>query len=82
MIQAKTVFEKFHLKPAEAVFSTVFFRYNFRPEVDNDVIFGVDVYHVCVDVRVKFADSRLNGFKDIREAYFLSNERTRRSLSA
>ena len=35
-----------------------FFRYNVRPEVDNDVISGVAVDHVGVDVRVKFCDSR------------------------
>ena len=33
------------------------FRYNFRPEIDNDIISGVAVDNVGVDVRVKFGDS-------------------------
>ena len=43
------------------------FRYNFRPEVDNDVISGVVV---CV----KFGDSWSNGFRGIRGADFVANE--------
>ena len=43
------------------------FRYNFRPEVDNDVMSGGSVDNVGVDVRVKFGDSRSNGFRDTNE---------------
>ena len=56
-----------------------FFHYNFRPEVGNDVISGVTVYYVGVDVRVKFGDSRSNVYRDIRWADFVSNERTNTS---
>ena len=52
------------------------FHYNFRPEVDNDVISGVAVDYVSMDVRVKFGDSRSNGSRDIQEADFVSNEWT------
>ena len=34
------------------------------------------VENVGMDVPIKFGDSRLNGFQDIRGADFLSNERT------
>ena len=44
---------------------TVFFRYNFRPEVDNDVISGMAVDDVSVDVCVKYG------------ADFVSNEHDR-----
>ena len=50
-------------------------------EVDNDVISGVAVDNVGVDVCGKFGDSRSNGFRDIRGVDFVSNERTGRSLS-
>ena len=53
-----------------------FFPFNFRPEVDNDVISGLTVDNVGTDVPVKFSDSRSNGFRDIRGADFVSNERT------
>ena len=33
------------------VFSTVFFRYNFRPEVDNDVMSSVAVDYVGMEVK-------------------------------
>ena len=66
---------KFHPKPSEAVYSTVF-PYNFRTEVDNDVISGIAVDNVGVDVTIKFADSSSNGFRAIRGADFVSNERT------
>ena len=46
-----------------------------RPEVYNDVISGVAVENVDVDVPVKFGDSTSNGFRDIRGAGFVSNER-------
>ena len=52
------------------------FPYNFRPEVDNDVISGTAIDNVGADIRVKFGDSRSNGFRDIRGANFVSNERT------
>ena len=44
--------------------STVF-RYHFRPETDNDVISGVSVDNVGMDVQAIFGDSRSNGFRDI-----------------
>ena len=47
-----------------------------RPEVVNDVISGVGVDNIGTDVRMKFGDSRSNGFRDIRGANFVSNERT------
>ena len=47
--------------PSKAVFSTVF-RYNLLPEVDNDVIAGMAVDNVGMDVRAKFGDSRSNLF--------------------
>ena len=75
MILAWTVLEKFHPEPSEAAFSTVF-PYNFQPEVDNDVISGKAVDNVGMDVPIKFGDSRLNGFQNIRGADFVSNERT------
>ena len=58
MIFESTVLEKFHPKPSEAVFSTVFFRYNFRLEADNDIISNASGDYVGVDVRVKLGDSR------------------------
>ena len=80
MILSWTVLEKFHTKPSEAVFSTVC-PYNFRTEVDIDVISGMDVENVGMDVCLKFDDSRSNGLRDTRGADFFSNERTWRSLS-
>ena len=53
-----------------------FFRYNFRPEVDNDVISGVAIGYVSADVVVKFCDSRSSGSRDTRGADVVSNERT------
>jgi hypothetical protein len=47
-----------------------------RPEIDNDVMSGVAVDNVGVDVHIKFGDSRSNRFRDIRGADFVSNERT------
>ena len=46
-----------------------------RPEID-DVISGVAVDNVGVDVRIKFGRSRSNRFRDIRGADFVSNEQT------
>ena len=57
------------------------FRSNFRPEVDNDVISGAAADYVLFYVRVKFADSRSSGVRDIRGADFMSNNEHDRSLS-
>ena len=45
------------------------------PEIDNDVISGLAVDNVGLDVSIKFGDSRSNGFRDIRGADFVSNKR-------
>ena len=50
--------EKFHPKPSEAAFSTVFFRFSFRLELISHVISGVNV---GINVPVKCADSISNG---------------------
>ena len=42
--------------------------------MDNDVMSGVAVDYVGVDVRVKYGDSGSNGSRDIRGADFVSNE--------
>ena len=47
-----------------------------RPEIDNDVISGVAVDNVGVDVHIKFCDSRSNRFQDIRGADFVTYKRT------
>ena len=44
---------------------------------NKDVISGVDVDNVGVDVSVKLSDSWLDGSRDIRGADFASNERTK-----
>ena len=75
MILERTVLVKFHPKPSEAVYSTVF-PYDFRPEAVNDVISGTAAEHAGMDVPVKFGNSSSNGFRDIRGADFVSNERT------
>ena len=46
------------------------------PELDNDVISGVTVDNVGVDVHITFSDSRSNRFRDIRRAAFVTYERT------
>ena len=51
--------------PSEAVFSS-FFPYKFRPEVDNDVISGMAVDYVGMDISVKFGDGTSNSSRDIR----------------
>ena len=48
--------------------------YNFRLEVDNDVISCVVEDNVAMNVSVKHGDSRPNGFREIRGADFVSNE--------
>ena len=60
--------------PLEAVGGGVFdcFTYNFRPEVDNDVISGMAVNNVGMDVSVDFGDSSSNCFRDIRGADWAS----------
>ena len=66
---------RFREIPPETVVRGIFdsfFRYNFRPEVDNSVVSSTAVR---VDVPVKFDDSRSNGFRDIRRADLVSNER-------
>ena len=45
-------------------------------EADNDVISGMAVYNVGMDVPIKFGDSRSNGFGYIRGADLVSDERT------
>ena len=52
-----------------------------RPQVDNDVMSGVAVDNVGADVPIKFGGSRSNGFRDIRGAAFVSNERILNSSS-
>ena len=52
-----------------------------RPEIDNEVISGVAVDNVGVDVPIKFGDSTSNRFRGIRGADFVSYERTKTSLS-
>ena len=74
MILALTVFEKVHSKPSKAAFLSIF-RHNFRWEADNDVIYGVAVDYVNVNVPVKFGDSRSNGSRDIRGAVCRSKVR-------
>ena len=64
--------------PPEAVDGAFFIvsPYNFRTEVCSDVISSVNVDNVGMDVPIKFGHSRSNGFRDIREAHFASDERT------
>ena len=57
MILALTFLEKFHLKPSEAAFSTVFFRGNFLPEPVSDVISSANAGQVGVDAHVKLGAS-------------------------
>ena len=49
---------------------------NFHPEVDDDIVSGVTVGLVGMDAPIKLGGSRSNGFRDIRGADFVSNERT------
>ena len=42
-----------------------FFSYNFRPEADNEVISDTAVDYVGLNVRIKFGESRSNGFREI-----------------
>ena len=75
--------------PPEAVGGGIFdrfsvfrlFPHNFRHEVDPDVVSDVAVENVGMDVPVKSVIPGENGFRDIRGADFVSNERTGGSLS-
>ena len=51
-----------------------FSRYNFKPEVDNDVLSSVAVEYVSMDVHVKFDDSSSNSSRDSQGTDFVSNE--------
>ena len=44
---------------------------NFRPEIASDVISGVGVQQVGMNVHVKFSDSRSNRSPDIRLPHFV-----------
>ena len=75
MILALTYLEKFHLKPYEAAFSTIFFRLS-PPEVVRDVVSGANVGQAGEDVPVKFGDSRSNNSRDIRLPHFVRTTTT------
>ena len=47
---------------------------NVRPEVDSDVISGVDVKQVGLNVHAKFGDFRSNRSRDIRLPHFVTND--------
>ena len=47
-----------------------------RSEKGNDVISGVAIDNVGVDVSIKFGDSKSNRFRDIRGADFVTYQRT------
>ena len=49
-------------------------RDNFRLEVSSDVISGMDVEQVGMNVRVKSGDSRSNRARDIRLPHFVTND--------
>ena len=60
--------------PPETVWGGIFdslLRYNFRPEVDCDVISGEPVDNVGMNAHVKLGDSRSNGSRYIRGADFV-----------
>ena len=80
MIRAETVLEKFHQKPSQAVFSTVFIRDNSPPEVDSDAISGVAVDNGGMNVQVKFCDLGQTVL-EIFDGLISLNERVCRSLS-
>ena len=65
-------------KSSKGVFLTVISLQLPTGSIGNEVISGLAVDYVGVDVRVKFGDcrSRSNGFRDIRGADFVSKERT------
>ena len=55
------------------------FRFNFWPEAVSDVIFGVTLEYVSMDV---FGDSRSNRSRDIRAADFVVDDERRRPTEA
>ena len=61
------------------IFDSVF-RYNLRPEIDNDVISSLSIDCIGIDVQVKFGDSRSNGSRDIPGGDFVPNKRIWRRL--
>ena len=63
---------------SEGIFDS-FFRDNFWPVVDSDVISGVIVDQTGMDVPVKFGDPRSNRSRDIRAAYFVMEDEWRRT---
>ena len=70
VILALTVSEKF---VGGGIFDGVF-RDNFRPEVVNSVISGVDVELVGMDVLVKFDNSRSNRSRDFRLSHVVTDD--------
>ena len=59
-------------------FRQYFSRDNFRPEIVSDVISGLAVQHVGVDVYVKVGGSRSNRFRYIQTAHFVMDDERRR----
>ena len=57
----------------------VFFRDSFRLEVAGDVISGVAVRYVGMDIRVKFGESGSNPSRDIRAAQFVMDNDERKT---
>ena len=55
-----------------------FFRDNLRSELVSDVISGVAVEWVGMNVPIKFGDSRSNRLQDIRATHFVMNDDERR----
>ena len=59
--------KKFDQKPSVAAFSAVIANFDkCQPEVAGDVILGVALVDVSLDVRAKFSYSRLNSGRTIR----------------
>ena len=54
------------------------FRDNVRSEVDSDLISGVVIGQVGMDVHVAFGDSRPSFSRDIRLPHFVTDERRQR----
>ena len=49
---------------------------NYQPEEASDVVSGMAVQYVSVDVCVKYGDSRSNRSRDIRLPHFVTDKRT------
>ena len=64
-------FNKYHAKPSEAAFATVFFAITSDRQLDSDVISSAFVEQGGTDVRVK-----LNRSRDMRLPHFVTDERT------